>query len=251
MPFRPTLLIIATLIAVLLISCSASVALTCQDFPISKLRLLSTQPRGTDEYLITRGEMDRIAAEIGVSATERAVHPLMLMTAEIDTHIAVQNRIIEIGNGKGPAYCDAPTSVAVAFGVVKRNVFLLREAAAEPCVRHALLEHYAEHSRALDREVELFIHQRREDLGMRLRELKQTAATDRVSANRAFEAGLWSRLREFLKEFKQERVRARPKIDQEIDSVERLNKLRDACAGRVHEMEQKLPFLKATTSALR
>jgi len=199
-----------------------------------------------DEYSITLSEMDRIANQIGMSATERAVHPLMLMTAEIDAHVAVQNRIIEVGNGKGLAYCDAPTSVAVAFGVVKRNVFLLREAAAEPCVRHTLLDHSAEHSRALDGEVELFIRQQRESTGMRLRELKQTAASDWVSANSAFEADLWSIVKDMVKQFKNQMKRSRPNR-QEIDSVEELNKLRSACEGKVHEMEEKLrPLLKAT-----
>lgn len=116
----------------------------------------------------------------------------MLMTAGIDAHVSVQNRTLEIGSGDGLVFCDAPTSVAVAFGVVGRKVFLLRDAAAESCVRHALSDHYAAHSSAVDDEVQLFIRQQREEIGTRLRELKQTAAPDPVSANSAFETSLWS-----------------------------------------------------------
>ncbi len=235
----------------LLPSCCVSAAPPCPDLPPSTLRLFSAQPM-LDEYSIILGEMDRVASQIGMSATERAVHPLMLMTAEIDAHVAVQNRIIEVGNGKGLAYCDAPTSVVVAFGVVKRTVFLLREAAAEPCVRHTLLDHSAEHSRALDGEVELFIRQQRERTSVRLRELRQTAAPDWVSANSAFEAGLWPIVKDVVKQFKSQMKHSRNKNRQDMDSVEELNKLWDACGGKVHEMEEKLrPVLKATTSPPR
>ena len=189
-----------------------------------------------DEYSITLSEMDRIANQIGVSATERAVHPLMLMTADIDAHVAMQNRIIEVGNGDGLAYCDAPPSVVVSFGVVGRKVFLLRE----PCVRHALLDHYAEHSRALDSEVDLFIRQQRENIGIRLGELKQTAAPDQVSAIRAFTAGLWSILRDVLTKFKQNMADARPEVSQKIDSNEQMGKLQIACDGNLRELEQKI-----------
>ena len=244
MPLRPTLLSIASLMT-FLVSYSACAALPCPDVPASTLRLFSMYPK-LDEYVTTLGEMDRIAAEIGVTAKERAVHPLMLMTAEIDAHVAVQNRTIEVGNGDGLAYCDAPTSVEVAFGVVGRKVYLLRDAAAEPCVRQALLDHYATHSSAFDAEVQLFIRQQREEIGTRLRELKQTAAPDPVSANSAFEAGLWSIVRDMIAQFKTQMKGSGHKDGQEIDK-----KLRNACGGKVYEMEQKLTPLKATTNALR
>ena len=240
MPLRPTLLSIASLMT-LFLSYSACAALPCPDLPISTLRLFSMHPK-IDEYLVTLSEMDRIAAEIGVSATERAVHPLMLMTAEIDAHVAVQNRTVEVGNGDGLAFCDVPTSVAVAFGVVGRKVFLLRDAAAEPCVRHALLDHYAAHGSAFDGEVQLFIRQRREEIGTRLRELKQTASPDPVSANSAFEAALWSIVKDMIAQFKTQMKNSRQRTSEKIDSMERLNKLRKACGGKVREMEKKLPI---------
>ncbi len=248
MPLRPTLLSIASLMT-LLLSYSACADPTCPDLPSSTLRLFSMHPK-IDEYVVTLSEMDRIAAEIGMSAKERALHPLMLMTAEIDAHVAVQNRTIEVGSGDGLAYCDAPTSVAVAFGVVGRKVFLLQDAAAEPCVRHALLDHYAEHSSAFDGEVQVFIRQRREEIGRRLRELKQTAAPDPVPANSAFEADLWSIVRDMIAQFKTQMKNSQQRAGDKIDSVKQISKLRNACGGKVHEMEQKFTTPKSK-NALR
>jgi hypothetical protein len=191
------------------------------------------------EYSVTVSEMDRIAGRIGVSATERAVHPLMLMAADIDAHVTVQNQTIKVNNGNGLAYCDAPTSVEVAFGVVGRKVFLLREAAADPCVRRALLDHYGEHSRALDTDVAHFITQHRDKIGARLHELKQTAASDPASANKAFEVNLWPIVQHLIGEFKKQIKSSRERTISQIDSIKHLKRLRNECGGKINEMEQK------------
>src|SRR5207248_1671892 len=93
---------------------------------------------------------------------------------------------------------------------------------------------------------ELFIRQQRESTGMRLRELKQTAAPDWLSANRAFEADVWSIVEDMVEQFKNQMKPSQPNV-QQIDSVAELKKLRSACGGKVDETEEKLrPLLKAT-----
>ena len=247
MPLQPALFGIASLMAALLLSHPASaVAPTCPDFPVSALRLFSMHP-SIDEVSVTRAEMNRLAVKIGVSATERALHPLMLMTANIDAHVTVQNRAIQVTGGIAPAYCDAPTMVAIAFGVVGRNAFLLREATDDPCVRHALLDHYAEHSRALDKQVELFIREQRRNVGLRLEKLKQTAAPDPTSANKEFEVRLWPVLKDMIQQFKDQMRGSGQKSRNEIDSVEKLDQLRSACRGEIRDMEQSLTAPERTT----
>ena len=204
-----------------------------------------------DEVSVTRAELDRLAVKIGVSAAERALHPLMLMTANIDAHVTVQNRAIQVTGGTAPAYCDAPTMVAIAFGVVGRNAFLLREAADDRCVRHTLLDHYAEHSRALDKQVELFIREQRWNIGVRLEKLKQTAAPDPVSANKEFEVGLWPVLKDMIQQFKDQMRDSRQKSRNEIDSAEKLDKLRSACGGKIRKIERSLTAPERTTAGSR
>ena len=228
---------IAASMMVLFISSSASAAPRCDDLPISKFRVLAQQAGGIEEYVISRSEMDRVAVRLDVSTAERELHPLMLMSADIDAHVAIQP--VEAGNSQALSSCDAPISVVVAFGAVKWKVYLLQQAATDACVKHALLDHYAEHSRALDRQVQLFIHQRRKEIGVRLRDLKQSTAADGASTNKAFEAGLWSIVRDIVEDFKHDMAEERPRIREEIDSPEKLHRLRSACGGRVREIEEK------------
>jgi hypothetical protein len=234
-----TLLKIASIAAILFFPLAARATSTCPQFPASTLRLFSAQPI-TGEYAITHSEMDRIANRLGVSQTERAIHPLMLMTAEIDAHIAIQNRTVEFHNGNGLAYCDTPTSVVVTFGVVERKVFFLQEAASDPCVHRALLDHYAEHRRALDDETEPFIRQYRDNIGTRIQELNETASPDPVVANGELERGLWSIIRDVIDQFKIEIKNPQQIAGQQIDSAAQINRLRNACGGKLHQMEREL-----------
>jgi hypothetical protein len=233
---QPPPLGIIVLILSLLIAGSASAGQVCRDLPESKLRLYSAHPIKTEEHLATRSEMDRIALEIGVSAAARAAHPLMLIATELGTQVSVLHRTIQALNRGEPAYCDAPKSVEFGLSIVGRKVLLEETAAADPCVRSALLEHEAEHSRALYRAIKVFIRQRREELAARLRELKQTPAPDRASATNALEADLKSFLVTMVQPFKNEMERSRAGVD----TPERLEELRNACGGKVRKMEQEL-----------
>ena len=233
---QPLLLIAPLLLMVLLPVGPAFSALACRDLPGSKLRLHSAQPIKTEEQSATRSEIDRIGLENGVSSAAQAAHPLMLLANELGTEVSVLHRTIEARNGGELAYCDAPKSVEFRLGIVGRKVFLEEHAAADPCVRRALLEHEAEHRRALDKSVITFLQKRREELVERRRELKQTPAPDRTSAINALEAGLKSFFVTMVREFKNDMERSR----EGVDTPRRLQKLRNACGGKVRELEQQL-----------
>jgi hypothetical protein len=233
---QPLLLIMPLLLIILLPVGSAFAAPTCGDLPSSKLLLHSAQPIETEERSATRSEIDRIGLEIGVSSAAQAAHPLMLLANELGTEVSVLHRTIEARNGGELAYCDAPKSVEFRLGIVGRKVFLEEHAAADPCVRNVLLEHEAEHNRALRKAIEVFVERRSEELLARLQELKQTPAPDRASAINALEAGLKSFFVTMVREFKNDMERSR----EGVDTPRRLQKLRNACGGKVRELEQQL-----------
>lgn len=240
MSLRPILLGIAVLIMALSISRCASAGPSCGNLSASKLRVIPERASGIEEYVVSRNQMDRLAIKLGISKAERQVHPLMLMAVDIDAHVAVQHEPTEVRNDNRPIYCETPISVVVAFGVVKRRVYLLRQAATDHCIKHALLDHYAQHSQALDREVALFVQKKRKEIDTQLRELKQRTTADQAPAQQTFKAGLWSIIRNVVEEFKQDMSNERPRISREVDSTKRLNELRNACGGGVREMEQIL-----------
>jgi hypothetical protein len=208
----------------------------CRNLPGSKLRLYSTEPTTIEEHPVTPSELDRIAHEIGVSTAARTAHPLMLIIAEFDAQIAMLPRVVEARSDGGTVYCNAPSAVAIGLGVVRPRVFLIEAAAAEPCIRSALLDHAAEHSRALENAAKIFFQQQRETFAARLRELKQAPAPDQESAITAFKLGLKSFLAGMVKQFASEMER----LPDEVDTPERLEALRDACGGKVREMEEEL-----------
>lgn len=160
----------------------------------------------------------------------------MLIAAKIGTEVAIVPRILEIHDGTELAYCNAPTLVRVGFGVLGRKVFLMDEAAAVPCVRNALLNHAAEHSRALDAEIEAFIQRWQQALDAWLRELTQTPAPDRAPALKAFQSGLAAFLFNMVTQFKAEVEHVR----KGVDTPSRLEKLRNSCGGLVRQIEQEL-----------
>jgi hypothetical protein len=233
---QPLLLIARLLLMVLVPVRPAFSALACRNLPESTLRLHSAQPIETEEQSATLSEMDRIALEIGVSAAAQAAHPLMLIINELGTQVSVRHRTIGTRGDGELAYCDAPKSVEFALGLVGREVFLEEHAAADPCVRNVLLEHDAEHHRALRKAIEVFVERRREELLARLQELKRTPAPDRASAINTLESGLKSFIVTMVKEFKDDMERSR----EDVDTPRRLQELRNACGGKVRELEQQL-----------
>lgn len=118
---------------------------------------------------------------------------------------------------------------------VSRQVFMTPEAAAEPCVRSALLAHEGRHDRTLDEAIHVFIQQRRGKLAPEIAELKDKRASDQGAAVKAFEAGLATLTTRMMKEFKEEQV---TRIRRSVDTDARLAELRRPCHGRLGELEE-------------
>lgn len=228
--------ILSTFVAASVAAWPTSAAPVCRDLPATELRIFYAQPPKSPELSMTKAEMDRLADADKISAEARAAHPLMLIVAELGAKVHVEHRTIAVRYDGATAYCDAPTSVDLGLGTFGRKVVLWREAAADSCVKQALLRHYEEHSRALDNKTEDFVHQRYQEFALGLRDLKYKPYPDRQTAVRGFETGLRAFLRTMINRFDAEIDRSR----RDIDTAERLEALRNACGARIREMEHQL-----------
>jgi hypothetical protein len=201
----------------------------CADLPQSDLKFYRLSADHVTEHIATPGEIARLAASSGQA---RPAHPLMAVVDAVDTEVAVVHRLV---GSPERGYCDAPQTVLVGLGVVRREVFVAPEAAREPCVRAALLAHEGEHNRVVGEAVPAFIEQHRAELGLELAELKRTGASDQAAAVQAFEAGLKVSVARMAAKFKEE---LGERVKQSIDSTRRLAKLRGACNGRLGRLEK-------------
>jgi len=200
----------------------------CTDLPKSSLKVYLLAVDQVTDHAATRAEIESMVTAL---AGTPSTHPLMAIIDAIDTRVAVEHRIVERPQG----YCDAPESVLVGIGVTRRKVFILQEAAVDACVKAALLEHEAEHDRALGSAIHDFIQQHRPKFVQRLEELKRQSVRHHQTAARAFEAGLQMFLATMMKELKEEKI---AEAKQSVDSVSRLTALSSACDGRLGELEK-------------
>ena len=232
---RTALAVITGALAIVLSDHPATAAPSCEDaWEASSFRLIPKHPTATEERTATREEMDRIAVRVGATAEMREAHPLMLMTAEAGTHVEVVHRLIAHRGAVGDAYvCDVPTAVVVVMGAFKRRVILNKEAAANSCVRKALLDHMARHSQVLDQKIDTFIDEHREGLARGVEALTRKTAADEPSASQAFEVGLAALIGPVYREFEVEAKQSRL----EADTPEALAQLRTACGGKLRELE--------------
>jgi hypothetical protein len=163
-----------------------------------------------------------------------APHPLMAIADEFDGHFAFEHRIVRAPDG---GYRDVPETIALRFGVIRRHVYLTAAAAQDACVRSALMAHEDEHNTAVNEAVSALLHQHRDDLAADMAALKQNPASTKIAARAALEARLQAVLARLLRQFREEQV---GRIRSSIDSISRLATLRNACDGRLGELEKPL-----------
>jgi hypothetical protein len=196
--------------------------------PAVQSESISPDRRSGHRNAATRAEIEGVVSALAGSPSG---HPLIAIVDALDTRVGIVHRVIERRQG----YCDAPERILLGLGVARREVFILREAALDPCVREALLTHESEHDRALGNAIHDFIQQHGPELGQRLEALKRQSARDPRSAIQAFEAGLQVVLATLMKEFKEEKI---DDLKQSVDSVSHLAALSNACNGRLGELEK-------------
>jgi hypothetical protein len=120
-------------------------------------------------------------ARLSSTGDARAPHPLMAVRYSIDSTAAVMHRLVPTANG---GFCDAPERVLFRFGISRRRVLLTPEAAAEPCVKSALLAHEAEHNRVAGDTIRTFLDRQEAELAQVLRQLKGRHARGKDAAKK-------------------------------------------------------------------
>lgn len=153
----------------------AAAASSCEDLAQrSTVNLIARHSADFDQQTATYDEMDRLAVQLGIPATTREAHPLMLIIAQAGTDVEMAHQTIESHSAVGNAsFCDAPPSVLVTIGAFKSRIILHRSAAADSCIRQALLKHLLQHKHVLDKTIDSFVEAHRNGLARAVHDLIQ------------------------------------------------------------------------------
>ena len=214
----------------LIVQSRALAATECPALPAGKPELMPLSADQIDQETAAPEEVARLS----ITGNGPAPHPLMAMRYVIDTNVAVVHRVVKTADG---GFCDAPETVVFRFGVIRRGVVLVPQAAADPCVRDALLAHEAEHNRIVRDAIGAFMHEHQAELAERLVHLTQQRARDANAAKKAMELGLMDAITRLFELFKQNEV---GRIRNLVDSPDRLQDLGTSCDGRIAELERSV-----------
>ncbi len=114
---------------------------------------------------------------------------------------------------------------------------MTRQAAADGCLRAALLRHEADHYRILDNAIDSYFRQRRDQINRGFAAATEKLAPTREGAAQMFEADLTAFLRRMVREFEKQELSG---IRRGADTAANLAALRSACGGEVNELEKHL-----------
>ena len=212
----------------------SAAAAECGNLPRSGLKVGRFEASGFMQVEASAAELDRLARESPSAAAYRAPHPLMLLIRHVRSGFRVNHRPVTAHDGDVSAYCDAPKSVGIGLGFVLRLAYLAPEAAADACVRQALIEHEGRHERAEIKALKAFLRDEADGFAERLRQLKQTPAPSAAEAERRFEAGI----AEITSDAERRFLAIRDQTREAVDSPEEIERLQKACGGRLRRLEQ-------------
>ena len=179
-----------------------------------------------DEVAVQVAPPDEIERLAGASAMRQSPHRLMVIRETIDAHFTLSRPFVRRSSTQ---FCAAANAVTISFGVFRRRVVIANEAAADTCVKDALLRHEAEHYRILDEAIDVFLRQRRDQIRHAFTGAAMRPAPTPEGAIKALEIDLM--------EFEKQDL---SRIRRAGDAVENLATLRNACGGKVGELEARL-----------
>jgi hypothetical protein len=124
--------------------------------------------------------------------------------------------------------------VRIGFGSGRRTAYLARQAAADACVRRAMLAHEDDHTRSFNETVDRFIAKQTGNLQRGMVALKRTPATSAQIATVRWETAL----RAIVAEAKRQLLSDLRAANAEIDTAPALAALSDACGGKVRQLQE-------------
>jgi hypothetical protein len=214
-----------------LITAPAAVAAPiCTALPDSDLKLSPLSADTVDQEIAPTEQIARLS----VGEPGHVPHPLLAVRYSIDSNVGLVHRVVPAKDG---GFCAAPEAVTFGFGVTRRRAILAPEAAAEPCVKYALLAHEAEHYRVVSEGIRAFLYRQEAPLARYLGELKARPAAGETAAKKALETGLLGASARLIEKFNKNEV---ARIREEIDSPVRLAALSASCNGRIGALERRI-----------
>lgn len=209
---------------------AADAASECTGLPTSDLKLRPLSADAVEQEIAPPEQIARLS----VGEPGHAPHPLLAVRYTFDSNVGLVHRLVP---AKGGDFCAAPESVTFGFGITRRRAIFAPAAAAEPCVKSALLAHEAEHYRVVSEAIRAFLHRQEATLARYLGELKARPAAGETAAKKALETGLLGASARLIEKFNKNEV---ARIREEIDSPVRLAALSASCNGRIGALERRI-----------
>jgi hypothetical protein len=209
-----------------LFSRHAAAATLCSGLPPSNLRVLGIRAETIDEVRVPAAELRRATRTTGSVFSH---HTLMQSGSDVAAWFDIEHRIVPREDG---LVCDAPILVRMAFGASGRRVFLAQSAAADACVREAMLDHEAAHNRVMESVVGRFIDKRENDFRLGVTALKATPASSPEVAQMRWEKGMQAMLGEARRQLLSELREATAQFDEPAT----LRALENACGGKLRQL---------------
>jgi hypothetical protein len=224
--------VLLTIEGVLLCHPAGAVA-PCTDLPSSTFRIFGIKASAPEAVEVPVEELDRNREAEGGLASR---HTLMITLSDFVSWFEVTHRVVPRADG---SVCDAPSLVRMGFGSSRRLAFLARGAAEDACVRQKMLEHEAAHSRAFDEVVDRFIADQQYNLRRGMAALKQAPAPNENVAKARWEEGV----RAIAAAARQQLLSEIQSAIAGIDEPSAIAALKDACDGKIRQLEQRSGFL--------
>jgi hypothetical protein len=220
--------VVATLAMVGASAVAASAwASDCADLPPSILRIFDIRVSMPEVISVPAATLDRIPQEDQLGSH----HTFMLTGADVVTLFEIRHRIVSQADG---SVCDAPSLVRIGFGAGRRVAYLARKAAADECVRQAMLAHEEAHNRSFNDTVDRFIEQEKAEFQRGMLALKRTPAPSAEMAKARWQAGLVTIIagakRQLLSEIRAAKA--------QIDGGPTLTALAEACGGKIRHLQE-------------
>ena len=204
-------------------------AADCPDAVPPQVRLGPLPSEVRQDFSKSSAELNRIAKSANPEQADRYADVLGISVADVTYKVEVSASLSENGDG---TFCAALVSLTVGLGFVDRVVYVARETDSDDCAREQILQHEMKHVRRDDAALGSFIGA----VAGRFREL--VSALKRTPERTADEAQ-----RKLLKEVDAVAARAartlargRSKLQAEIDSPEEIDRLTNACDGRIKRL---------------
>lgn len=199
----------------------------CSDLPPSTLRLYDIKATAVEEVRVPAAALGAAPSPDGGLISR---HTMMLTGGDLAVLFQITHRVIPQADG---SFCDAPSLVSIGFGVSRRVAYLARDAAADACLRAAMLDHEAVHTMLLDEAVDRFIDRQRGPLQRGMRALKQTPAPTARLAQASWETGMQALTAVARRQLRDELGAAIARADAALS----LAALEDSCGGKLRRLQ--------------